>query len=108
MINRLILSTFISVFLATNAYAGLELVCKGGQGRSNNKPIYVNCNDRKEFVDSLGSAWRTIRKNSIGGSIENMCWEAYHQAKDMHPSISFGNISDSFLMRCNMGLEYVK
>ena len=28
--------------------------------------------------------------------------------KDMHPSISFDNISDSFLMRCNMGLAYVK
>jgi len=105
--KRLIYLSFISVVLTSNAYAGVELVCKGRQATSNNKTVYVNCSDRKAFVDTLGSAWHTIRKNSIGGHLENMCWEAYQQAKDMHPSISFENISDGFLMRCNMGLGYV-
>ena len=68
----------------------------------------MNCSDRKDFVETLGAAWRTLRKNSIGGTTEDLCWEAYKDAKDMHPSISFDNISDSFLMRCNMGLAYVK
>ena len=99
-----VLSFFIFV---TNAHAGLELVCKGGQARSNNKIIYVDCQNRKEFIDKLGAAWKELRKNSIGGSMEDMCWKAYNQAKEMHPSISFSNISDSFLMRCNMGLAYV-
>jgi hypothetical protein len=99
--------SFISVLLVSNAYAGVELVCKGSQPASNNKSIYVNCSERKAFVDALGNAWRIIRRNSIGGSMEDMCWQSYQQAKDMHPSISFNNISDSFLMRCNMGLAYV-
>jgi hypothetical protein len=90
-----------------NAHAGLELVCKGAQPKSNGKVVYINCQNRKEFVDTIGSAWRELRKNSIGGHLEDMCWEAYKQAKDMHPSISFEDISDSFLIRCNMGLEYV-
>jgi hypothetical protein len=94
--------------IASTSFAGMELVCKGRSPQSNNKPIYFNCNDRQEFVETLGKAWRTLRKNSIGGSVEDMCWKAYSQAKDMHPSISFGNISDSFTARCNMGLAYVK
>lgn len=96
------------LIISANSYAGTELVCKGHQPQSNNKPIYVNCSDRKDFVETLGAAWRTLRKNSIGGTTEDLCWEAYKDAKDMHPSISFDNISDSFLMRCNMGLAYVK
>ncbi len=104
----LILLSFISTLLVSNAYAGVELVCKGRQPTSNNKVAYVNCSERKAFVDALSNAWQTLRQNSIGGSMEDMCWQAYQQAKDMHPSISFDNISDSFLMRCNMGLAYVK
>lgn len=108
VMKYLVLVSFISALLASNAYAGAELICKGRQPTSNNKSIYVNCSERKAFVDALGNAWRTIRGNSIGGSMEDMCWQAYQQAKDMHPSISFDNISDSFLTRCNMGLAYVK
>jgi hypothetical protein len=88
------------------AFAGFELVCKGGRAQTSNQAIFVDCSNRKEFVDMLGSAWQTLRDNSIGGTMENLCWEAYSQAKDMHPSISFDNISDAFLARCNMGLEY--
>ena len=93
--------------LTLNAHAGIELVCKGAQPRSNGKAFYVDCKNRKEFVDTLGAAWRELRNNSIGGHLEEMCWEAYSQAKDIHPSISFQDISDSFIIRCNMGLEYV-
>ena len=100
----LILSALVCV---TSAHAGIELVCKGGQPRSNHKPIYVDCENRKAFIDMLGAAWRELRKNNIGGSMEDMCWQSYNQAKELHPSISFSNISDSFLMRCNMGLAYV-
>ena len=100
--------SIISVLYSFNVFAGLELVCEGRQPTSNNESIYVNCSERKAFVDAIGNAWRIIRKNSIGGSMEDMCWKSYQQAKDMHPSINFNNISDSFLMRCNMGLTYVK
>jgi hypothetical protein len=103
---KYLFAVFFCVFML-NAHAGLELVCKGAQPKSNGKVIYINCQNRKEFVDTIGSAWRELRKNSIGGHLEDMCWEAYKQAKDMHPSISFADISDSFLIRCNMGLEYV-
>ena len=98
----------LTLTISANSFAGIELVCKGHQAQSNNKAIYVNCSDRKEFVETLGSAWRTLRKSSIGGATEDLCWEAYNEAKDMHPSISFNNIFDSFLMRCNIGLAYVK
>lgn len=97
----------LSCTFMLNAHAGLELVCKGAQARSNSKVVYVNCKNRKEFVEMLGAAWRELRNNSIGGHLEDMCWESYKQAKDMHPSISFEDISDAFLIRCNMGLEYV-
>jgi hypothetical protein len=104
--NLILISVLI--LMPNLSFAGLELVCKGRQPQSNHKAVYVNCSDRKEFVETLGSAWRTLRKNYIGGTTEDLCWEAYNDAKDIHPSISFNNISDSFLMRCNMGLAYVK
>jgi len=94
------------IFTSTQAMAGMELVCKGRQARSNHKVISVDCTKRKEFVDMLGAAWRKLREEHIG-QFENMCWEAYNQAKDIPPSISFSDISDGFLMRCNMGLAYV-
>lgn len=102
-----ILIFYIGIY-SNLSFAGEELVCRGRQPQSNNRPVYVNCSDRKEFVETLGAAWRTLRKNYIGGTTEDLCWGAYNDAKDMHPSISFNNISDSFLMRCNMGLAYVK
>ena len=101
----LLLSTLV---ISMNAQAGYELVCKGRQARSNHKLVAVDCANRKDFIEKLGMGWRMLRKESIGGSMEKMCWEAYSQAKDMHPSISFDNISDSFLVRCNMGLAYAQ
>lgn len=108
MKNLKFLLFVLSLSFMVNANAGYELVCKGGQARTNHKIVTVDCNNRKAFIDTLGAAWRELRSNSIGGSLEDMCWKAYNQAKEMHPSISFANVSDSFLMRCNMGLAYVK
>ncbi len=96
------------MLLSIKSFAGIEMVCKGRQAQTNNKPVYVSCSYRREFVEALGAAWMTLRKNSIGGATEDLCWEAYKDAKALHPSISFENISDSFLTRCNMGLAYVK
>lgn len=107
MYKKLIIISF-SITISMSANAGIELVCKGSSPQSSNKPVYLNCSDRKEFVETLGYGWRTLRKNSIGGATEDLCWEAYKDAREMHPSISFENISESFLMRCNMGLAYVK
>lgn len=98
----------IFLLIPNLAFAGVELVCKGFQQQTNNRSIYVNCSDRKEFIEALGSAWHTLRKNYIGGTMEELCWNAYSDAKSMHPSISFDNISNGFLSRCNMGLAYVK
>ena len=94
------------IFTSTPANAGNELVCKGRQARSNHRVITVDCSKRKEFVDMLGAAWRKLREEHIG-QFENMCWEAYSQAKEIPPTISFSDISDGFLIRCNMGLAYV-
>ena len=88
------------------ALAGFELVCKGGQARTTLQTVYVNCSNHTEFVDMLGSAWQTLRDNNVGGALEDLCWEAYSKAKDMHPSISFDGISDAFLAHCNKGLYY--
>lgn len=101
---------FISLILGAtcNASAGVELICKGQGPRSAHRPVAVDCNDRRAFIDMLGGAWMTLRKNQIGGQLENLCWEAYKDAKGLHPSISFNGISDSFLARCNMGLAYIQ
>jgi hypothetical protein len=98
----------LACFFSLNAHAGLELVCSGGSARSANKVVNVDCSDRQDFIKKLGGAWQLLRKNSIAGPIEDMCWKAFNEAKEMHPSISFVNISDAFLARCNMGLDYVK
>ena len=90
------------------ANAGYELVCKGSQPTSANKPISVDCSDRKQVVDTLGAAWKEVRANSIGGSTEDMCWKPYQRAKEMHPSISMNGIAQTFFAQCNMALQYVK
>jgi hypothetical protein len=92
--------------LSGAAHAGFELVCNGGQARTNLQPVYVDCTNRNDFINTLGRAWQTLRESNVAGTLEDLCWEAYSDARDMHPSISFHNISDAFLMRCNMGLEY--
>ena len=99
----LLFSMFVS-----NTYA-IQLVCKGQQPQmQNQKPIYVDCSNRKEVIDMLGAAWGELRKQSIGGSTEDMCWKPYQKAKEMHPSIPFDGIASTFFMQCNMALQYVK
>ncbi|MEO0048641.1 MAG: hypothetical protein RLZZ410_1600 [Pseudomonadota bacterium] len=98
-------------FLMTLCFSAqaLELVCKGYQPRaSNQRPIYVDCSDRKAVIDSLGAAWSTLHKERIGGQTEDMCWRPYNRAKEMHPSIQFNNIAPTFFMECNMAMQYVK
>ena len=53
------------IFTSTPANAGIELVCKGRQARSNHRVISVDCSKRKEFVDMLGAAWRKLREEHI-------------------------------------------
>ena len=95
------------ISLPLGAQAGLELVCNGQRASYGNKAVQVDCSSRKEVVRTLKSAWLTLRQNAIGGDTENMCFEAYMDAKDLHPSIGFNGITDSFFIRCNMGLKYV-
>jgi hypothetical protein len=90
------------------SFAGYELVCTGAQARSNQKVIYINCENRIEFITAIGTAWRDIRNNQIGGQIADVCRDAYMDAKELHPSISFRDISDAFTSRCNMGLAYIR
>jgi hypothetical protein len=99
---------FAIFFWLTSAHS-IELVCKGdSQRNSQQRAVFVNCSDRKEVIDMLGSAWQTLRKEKIGGSTEDMCWDPYKRAKDMHPSISFNGIAQTFFAQCNMALQYVK
>ncbi len=101
-----LISFLLSLSFSANA---LELVCKGYQPRSGNqRPIYVDCSDRKAVIDTLGAAWSTLRKERIGGQTEDMCWRPYNRAKEMHPSIQFNNIAPTFFMECNMAMQYVK
>ena len=110
LINNLAIAAIaiINIMLSFNAFAGVELVCKGMSPQSSNKPIVVDCSDRQAVVQSLGSAWRTLRAQSIGGATENLCWEPFKRAEAIHPSISFTNIAPTFFAQCNMALQYIK
>lgn len=101
----------VILFILTLSFSvqAIELVCKGSQQRSpNQRPIAVDCNDRKAVIDALGAAWSTLRKERIGGQTEDMCWKPFNRAKELHPSISFNGIAPTFFMECNMALQYVK
>ena len=94
---------------SSNVKAGYELVCEGyPPPNSGHKLLSIDCNNRKIFIGTLKDSWLSLRRGGIGGTLENLCYEAYTDAKELHPSISFLNISESFLMRCNMGLGYVQ
>lgn len=99
---------FASLLFISNVSA-VQLVCKGYQPQmQDQKPIYVDCSNRKTVIDVLGASWSTLRKQGIGGSTEDMCWDPYNRAKEMHPSIPFDNIAPTFFMQCNMALQYIK
>jgi hypothetical protein len=105
--RNFIAATLLCLY-SISSFAGYELVCNNQSPQTNHKTIKIDCSDRQMFIKVLGAAWRELRQNSIGGHLENMCWEAHNQAKELHPSISFEAISGSFLIRCNMGLAYAK
>jgi hypothetical protein len=97
------------VLNSSNINAGYELACEGYPPQnSNHRLVSIDCDNRKIFIGTLRDSWLTLRREGIGGTLENLCWEAYTDAKELHPSISLLNISGSFLMRCNMGLAHVK
>ena len=98
----------MTIFLSKNVNS-LELLCSGEQPRlQNQKQIFVNCTNRKEVVDILGWGWQKLRQQGIAGVTEDMCYKPYIKAKELHPSISFDKIAQTFLMECNMALQYVK
>jgi hypothetical protein len=98
----------VTLFSLTSAHS-IELVCEGASPRdSRQRAVIVNCSDRKAVIEILGAAWQTLRKEQIGGSTEDMCWQPYTRAKDLHPSISFNGIAQTFFAQCNMALRYVK
>lgn len=99
----------VLLYLSTaSCFGATELVCSGQEASAGKTRLEVDCSTRFVVVESLKQAWLTLRQNNIGGSLEDMCWDAYNDAKDLHPSISFAGITDSFFIRCNMGLEYVE
>ena len=88
---------------------GYELACEGyPPPNSPHKLLSIDCNNRKIFIGTLKDSWLLLRRGGIGGTLENLCYEAYTDAKELHPSISFLSVSESFLMRCNMGLAYLQ
>lgn len=100
---------FFILALYSISAQSVELVCKGNSAQnSSQRVVYVDCADRRAVIDALGAAWTVLRRQSIGGSAEDMCWNPYNRAKEMHPSISFDGIAQTFLMQCNMSLQYVK
>ncbi len=72
------------------------------------RPIYVNCENRKSVVDALEGAWLLLRRERIGGQMEDLCWEPFRKANDMYPGIPMDGIAPAFFAQCNIALEYVK
>jgi hypothetical protein len=105
--KKALLGGLLYLFTAS-CFGAIELVCSGQEASYGRTRSEVDCSTRFAVVESLKQAWFTLRQNNIGGSLEDMCWDAYNDAKDLHPSISFEGITDSFFIRCNMGLEYVE
>ncbi len=100
---------FVFSFLVCNNLLAIELVCKGEQQNDpSQKMVQVDCSNRKAVIDMLGSAWRALRKEGIGGSTEDMCWRPFNRAKELHPSIDMNGIASTFLSECNIGLQYLK
>ena len=96
------------IFLSKNVNS-LELLCSGEKPRlQNQKQIFVNCSNRKEVIDILGWSWQKLRQQGIAGVTEDMCYKPFKRAKELHPSIPFDGIAQTFLMECNMALQYIK
>jgi len=97
----------IILFFYSINIGAIEMVCGESSYRDKNN-IFVNCQSRFEIIKNLKDSWLLLRKNYIGGQLENLCYEAYMDAKKMHPSIDLAPMVDVFFVRCNMGLEHLK
>ena len=95
------------IFLSKNVNS-LELLCGEKPKLQNQKQIFVNCSNRKEVIDILGWSWQKLRQQGIAGVTEDMCYKPFKRAKELHPSIPFDGIAQTFLMECNMALQYIK
>ena len=89
-------------------YTSSKMIKNYYRNVKNQKQIFVNCANRKEVVDILGWGWQKLRQQGIAGVTEDMCYKPYIRAKELHPSISFDGVAQTFLMECNMGLQYLK
>jgi len=90
---------------------GKALVCQGSSGYTNRNIIYVNCDDKVEFLNALKNTWLLIRSSSKAHALglDQDCWERYHDALDWPPSITVSKgIAYSYFLACNVGLEFVK
>jgi hypothetical protein len=102
-------SLIFFLFLFMSSSNAIELVCKGQQQRDRNqRAVMVDCSNRKEVIEYLESSWLLLRRERIGGQMEEMCWKPYQQAEGIHPSISFNSIASTFFAQCNMGLSFIK
>ena len=89
------------------AHAGYELICQGYAPQTNHQAVFIDCNDRDAVVEILRTAWMEIRKN-MGGTVEDVCWGGYTQAKDLQPALGMdAGMANTFFMQCNMGLGYL-
>ena len=105
--KKLLVSFWLSLILVSPVHAGYELVCEGYRPQTNNQAVYIDCNNRNAVVDILKTAWMEIR-NNMGGSVEDVCWRGYNQAKDLHPALGMdAGMANTFFMQCNMGLGYL-
>ena len=109
---RIFLILFFSISVTGNAYA-LELVCKGDQQRfEGQRPIYVDCSNKKQVIDMLGAGWRELQKKGAASHLADICWNAYSRAqetaRDYHPSVSFEAPARAFLNQCNTALQHIK
>jgi hypothetical protein len=93
--------------IVTGSRAANELVCEGYSANSE-RAVFVDCSDRRAVIDILAKAWQTLRENQIEGDTEDLCWDPYQSAKELHPSIEVTHIAPNWFLQCNMALQYVQ
>jgi len=105
------LKTFVCLaasLFCVNSFA-VELYCAGQKQRDpSQRGVKVDCSDRSEVIGHLGGAWRVLRENSIGGTMEDMCWKPYKKAKEIHPAVDSTGWAPAMFAQCNVALRYIK
>lgn len=97
--------TVLTFFLALNAEAGYELVCRGQQPTSNHRVIYVNCENRQEVEEALGASWQELINKKIAVILQNSCKSSYFEARAMSNLNSV--MAKALFMNCNNGLKFI-